>query len=233
MNAVDRAPYAIVTVHKAAQVCTRYNQPKYHDRAPTPSVLFPLHFTMLPLSPILDVPQEIFQKIALYAIDDSPLGPPRDLHSLLLTCKTFKEYLSPQNASELYSSVFGQQFDSLAPQCRLGHQVVRENTALELSRRFSALQFSKKPSFDDHSTLTETLWIAYLMAEDQDSSQKNIQQLVGAGFPAFLDSYLLDHLYDDSTTEKRDWPVMSEQNSLALALACYLASDSKYSAYSC
>lgn len=223
MKAVDRAPYA--TVHKAA--CTRYNQPKkYHDegRAPTPSVFFHLHFAMMVLSPILDMPQEILQKIALYAIDDSPLGPPRELHSLLLTCKTFEKYLSPQNASELYFSVFGQQFDSLAPQYRLGHQVARENTALELSRRFSALQVSKKPSFDDDS-LTEALWIAYLMVEDQDMSQKNIQQLVRAGFPAFLDSYLLDHLYDDG--EKKGWPVMSEQNSLALALAWYLASDSK------
>ena len=224
MKAVDRAPYA--TVHKAA--CTRYNQPKYHEKAPTPSVLFHLHFAMTVLSPILEIPQEILQKIALYTIDDSPLGPPRELHSLLLTCKTFKKYLSPQNASELYFSVFGQQFDSLAPQHRLGHQVVRENTALELSRRFSALQVSKMSSFDDHS-LTETLWIAYLMVEDQDASQKNIQQLVRAGFPAFLDSYLLDRLYDD----EKGWPVMSEQNSLALALAWYLASDSKQSAYSC
>jgi hypothetical protein len=215
--------------------CTRYNQPKYHDKkqAPIPSVLFHRHFPMMALSPILEIPQEILQKIALYAIDDSPLGPPRELHSLLLTCKTFKKYLSPQNASELYFSVFSQQFDSLAPQCRLGHQVVRENTALELSRRFSALQVSSKmPFFDDHS-LTETLWIAFLMVEDQDTSQKNIQQLVRAGFPTFLDSYLLDHLYEDGTADKRGWPVMSEQNSLALALAWYLASDSKCGAYSC
>lgn len=218
MNGVDRAPYA--TVHKAA--CTRYNQAKHYDeeRAPPPSVSFHLHFTMTVLSPILEVPQEILQKIALYAIDDSPLGPPRDLRSLLLTCKTFNKYLSPQNASELYVSAFDQQFDSLAPQCRLGHQVARENTALELSRRFSAFRISGKPSFDDHS-LTEALWIAYLMVEDQDT--RNIQQLVRAGFPAFLDSYLLNHLYDDGN----GWPVMSEQNSLALALAWYLASDSK------
>ena len=218
MNGVDRAPYA--TVHKAA--CTRYNQPKQYDedKTPSPSVSFHLHFTMTVFSPILEIPQEILQKIALYAIDDSPLGPPRELHSLLLTCKTFNKYLSPQNASELYISVFGQQFDSLAPQCRLGHQVVRENTALELSRRFSAFQISKNPSFDDHS-LTEALWIAYLMVEDQDT--RNIQQLVRAGFPAFLDSYLLNHLYDDGN----GWPVMSELNSLALALAWYLASDSE------
>ena len=220
MNAVDRAPYA--TVHKAA--CIGYNQPKYHDeeRALTPSVFFHLHFTMKVLSPILEIPQEILQKIALYAIEDSPLGPPRELHSLLLTCKTFNKYLSPQSASELYSSVFGQQFDSLAPQSRLGHQVARENTALELSRRFSALRILEKSSFDDQS-LTEALWIAYLMVEDQDMSRKNIQQLVRAGFPAFLDSYLLDHLYD----HENGWPVMSEQNSLALALAWYLASDSE------
>ena len=227
MNAVDRASVPYATIHKAA--CTRYNQPDYHDeeKDPTPSVLSHLHFTLMALSPILEIPQEILQKIALYAIDDSPLGPPRELHSLLLTCKTFQKSLSPQNASELYSSIFGQQFDPLVPQCRLGHQLVRENTALELSRRFSAFRVSKKPFFEDHS-LVEALWIAYLMVEDQDTSQKNIQQLVRAGFPEFLDSYLLDHLYDDGTPDNKGWPIMSEQNSLALALAWYLASDSKY-----
>ena len=177
------------------------------------------------LSIVLEIPQEILQKIALYAIHSSPLGPPKDLHSLLLTCKTFKRYLSPENASELHCSLFGQQFDALIPQCRLG-QLARENTALELSRRFSALQISKKASFDE-SSLTEALWIAYLMVEDQDTSQKNIQQLIRAGFPAFLDSYLLKHLYAHDTGEKRGWPVMSEQNSLALALAWNLASDSE------
>ena len=62
------------------------------------------------------------------------------------------------------------------------------------------------------------------MIMDQDTSQKNIQQLVRAGFPAFLDSYLLDHLYED---DENGWPVMSERNSLALTLAWYLASDSE------
>ncbi|KAF8816957.1 hypothetical protein BYT27DRAFT_7247846 [Phlegmacium glaucopus] len=178
-------------------------------------------------STILNIPQEILQRIAFYAIHGSPLGPPKELHSLLLTCKTFKNYLSPQNAGELHWSVFGQQFDALAPQCRLGQPVARENTALELSRRFSALHIFKTASFDDHS-LTEAFWIAYLMIEDQGTSQKNVQQLVRAGFPAFLDSYLLNHLYDGSA-ENNGWPVMTERNSLALALAWNLASHSSIS----
>lgn len=181
------------------------------------------------LSTVLEIPQEILQRIAFYAIHGAPLGPPKELHSLLLTCKTFKSYLSPQNASELHCSVFGQQFDALAPQCRLGQPMARENTALELSRRFSALQISKS-SFNDHS-LTEAFWIAYLMVEDQDTSRKNVQQLVRAGFPAFLDSYLLNHLYDGSA-ENNGWPVLTERNSLALALAWNLASDSEYGAHS-
>ena len=177
------------------------------------------------LTTVLEIPQEILQKIAFYAIHGSPLGPPRELHNLLLTCKTFNSCLSPQNASELYCSVFDQQFDALAPKYRLGQSVVRENTALELSRRFLALKIPKTTSFDDYS-LTEALWIAYLMVEDQDTSQKNIQQLVRAGFPAFLDSYLLNHLYDGAADNK-GWPVMTERNSLALALAWNLASDSE------
>lgn len=182
-------------------------------------------FATMTYSMVQEIPQEILQKIAFYAIHGSPLGPPKDLHSLLLTCKTFRTYLSPKNAGELHCSVFGQQFDALAPHHRLGQPVVRENIALELSRRFSALQIAKKTSFDDHS-LTEALWIAYLMVEDQDTSQKNVQQLIRAGFPAFLDSYLLNHLYDGSA-ENNGWPIMTEQNSLALALAWNLASDSE------
>lgn len=168
------------------------------------------------------IPQEILQRIAWYAVDGSPLGPPTELHSLLLTCKTFKNYLSPQNATELYCAVFAQKFDIQTPQRLLGRPVARKNIALELSRRFSALQISKQTSFEDHS-LTEALWIAYFMSEDQDASQKNMQQLIRAGFPEFLDSYLLDHLYDGS----KGWPMMSEPNCLALALAWNLASESE------
>ena len=219
MNAVDHTPYA--NVHKAT---CRYNQTKYlyHTEERASAVPSIIPFTTMTLSTLLEMPQEILQKIALYATDGSPLGPPAELHSLLLTCKTFKNYLSPQNASELYCSVFGQQFDALVPQCRLGQPVTRENIALELSRRFSALRISKKASLDEHS-LTEALWIAYFMVEDQDTSQKNVQQLVRAGFRDFLDSYLLNHLYDGSSS----WPVMSEQNSLALAVAWNLASESE------
>jgi len=172
---------------------------------------------------IIDIPQEILQKIAQYATLGSPLGPPQELYNCLLVCRTFRDCLSPQNAGELYSYIFAQKFDAVAPMYRLSPVVFRENAPLELRRRFFALKIFETRQLD-HSQLTEALWMAYLMVEDSDTSQKNVKQLLWAGLPAFLDLYLRRRLYERAG-ENDGWPVVTEQNSLALALSWTLASQ--------
>lgn len=181
--------------------------------------------TLAPFS-ILDFPQEILQHIVLCTVLDSPLGrPPKDLCSCLLTCRAFYNTLSPKNASEIYLFVFSQQFDKAGPVYRLGESVVREHASLEIRRRFRAIQVFQSRSVY-HPDLTEALWIAYLMVEDSDTSQKNIKQLLRAQLPSFLDCYLRDRLYEDGELNE-GFPVITEQNSLAIALSWTLASNSE------
>ncbi|PPQ95781.1 hypothetical protein CVT26_015921 [Gymnopilus dilepis] len=171
----------------------------------------------------LDVPSEVLRKIALFAVLASPLGAPKELRSLLLTCRAMSHHLSPPNAVRLYFVIFASKFDARGPLYRLGVDVVREHAALEMRRRFSAIQIFKRRQLDDPA-LTEALWIAYLMVEDSDTSQKNVKQLLSAGVPTFLDRYLRFNL-KDGPTDSKGWPVLTEQLSLAIALSWTLASQ--------
>jgi hypothetical protein len=177
--------------------------------------------------PIIDIPPEILQKIALYATLGSALGPPTELYNCLLTCRTFRDVLSPQNARELYFDIFAKRFDARGPIYRLGPSVVREHAALEMRRRFSAIRIFKRRVLD-HPELTEALWVAYLMVQDADTSQTNVKQLLFAGLPSFLDLYLRRRLYGGAA-ENGTWPTLTVKNSLAIALSWTLASQSKSS----
>ncbi|KDR78266.1 hypothetical protein GALMADRAFT_65132 [Galerina marginata CBS 339.88] len=172
---------------------------------------------------IADIPSEILQKIALFATVGSPLGPPKELLNLLLTCRTFRDCLSAENAGELYYVVFSSKFDARGPLYRLSPTVVREHAPLEMRRRFSAIKIFKRRLFD-HPRLTEALWVAYLMVEDSDTSQKNVKQLLSAGVPSFLDLLLRRRLYEGSA-DNQGWPIMNERISLAIALSWTLASQ--------
>jgi hypothetical protein len=195
---------------------------RWHYLFPAPLLL--LLFTM-PI-PIIDIPPEILQKIVLYATLGSPLGPPIELYNCLLTCRTFRDVLSPQNAGQLYFVVFAKKFDARGPIHRLGPSVVREHAALEMRRRFAALQIFKRRLLD-HPELTEALWIAYLMVEDSDTSQTNIKQLLHVCMPSFLSLYLRRRIYGGDSPEDGIWPTLTAENSLAIALSWTLASQSK------
>ncbi|KAF9484157.1 hypothetical protein BDN70DRAFT_903795 [Pholiota conissans] len=175
---------------------------------------------------ILRIPPEVLQKIALYANATlgswSEVGPPKELYNCLLTCRTFHVALSSDNASELYFLLFAQKFDIRGPIYRLGAPVVREHAPYEMRRRFQAIQIFKNRNLY-HPDLTEALWIAYLMVEDADTSQKNVRQLLRANLPTFLSQYLHLRLYEGAS-ENGGWPVMTEEISLAIALSWTLAS---------
>ena len=175
---------------------------------------------------IIDLPPEILQKIVLYATLGTPLGPPTELCNCLLTCRTFRDVLSPQNASELYFVVFARKFDARGPIYRLGPSVVREHAALEMQRRVWAIQIFKRRLLD-HPELTEALWIAYLMVEDSDTSQTNVKQLLRVCLPSFLTLYLRQRLYSGGSPKDGTWPTLTVETSLAIALSWTLASQSK------
>lgn len=171
---------------------------------------------------IFRVPPEVFHRIALFATLASPLGPPKELLNCMLVCRTFWERLLPRNSSQLYYVIFAQKFDVRGPIYRLTKDTIHEHAPLEMRRRFEAIYIFKKRMFD-HPGLTEALWIAYLMVEDSDTSQKNIKQLLRVGTLTFLDSYLRSRFYDGAE-DNLGWPIVDENMSLAIALAWTLAS---------
>uniref|UniRef100_A0A8H8CF89 F-box domain-containing protein n=1 Tax=Psilocybe cubensis TaxID=181762 RepID=A0A8H8CF89_PSICU len=171
---------------------------------------------------IFRAPPEVFHKIVFFATLASPLGPPKELLNCMLVCRIFWERLLPKNASQLYFLIFAQKFDARGPIYRLTKDVIHEHAPLEMRRRFEAIHIFKNRMFD-HPGLTEALWIAYLMVEDSDTSQKNIKQLLRVGTLTFLDSYLRSRLKDDAG-DNLGWPIVDENVSLAIALAWTLAS---------
>ncbi|KAF5329453.1 hypothetical protein D9619_009109 [Psilocybe cf. subviscida] len=203
---------------------------------------------------LLGLPSEVLQHIAFFTTLASLLGPPKELINCMLTCRTLYDVLAPKPGSELYHLIFAHKFDITAPQYRLGADIVREHAHEEMRRRFLAIQVFKSrvraqavqparlgngplhsggsdsPSMD----LMEALWIAYVMVEDADTSQKNVKQLLRAGLPAFLDRYLRERLYvaynsnsegAAASDDQKPWPVIDETTSLAIALAWTLASQ--------
>ncbi|TFK36577.1 hypothetical protein BDQ12DRAFT_686654 [Crucibulum laeve] len=167
-----------------------------------------------------NTPPEIVQKIVLYATAGH-LGPPKALHSMLLTCRTSYALLS-KDSGEFYLNLFRQQFDTIAPGYRLGRLALREQAKLELNRRFKVLKLFRSKDISS-PFLEEAFWIAYLMIEDSGTSQSNIKQLLHSGVLVFLDRFLRERLYEGSEGNN-GWPLMNELNSLALALSWLLSS---------
>ncbi|RDB17638.1 hypothetical protein Hypma_001087 [Hypsizygus marmoreus] len=167
------------------------------------------------LASLFNASPEVFDRIVLFTIADTPLGPPRALLSLSLICRASHRLLS-RGSSKLHVSIFAQKFDVKAPLARLGLSVFQHNAPLELRRRFSALKVFRGGDVNDPS-LTEAFWVAYQMFEDSDTSQKNFKQLLCAGLLQFLNVFLRECLYQGSE-ENHGWPLPNERNSLAVAL---------------
>lgn len=160
-----------------------------------------------------DAPAEILQRIILFAVSDSLVGPPRELAPFSLLCRTSYRALA-LHSPNLYASIFSQKFDSQIPAHHLGNSVVHVNARAELQKRFTVLKCFKQDRWED-LPLNEALWTVYLMLTSADSGQKNIKQLSWAGLPKFIDSYVRGALRADAN---KKWPVGDETMSLALAV---------------
>ena len=162
---------------------------------------------------LLEMPTEVLKRVALYAIGDNEPGPPKELYSLLLTSKS----LLKLSTEEFYYHVLFAKFEMQSPLRRLGESVLKQQATAELRRRFEMLKKMRSGSITDDS-VTEVLWVAYTMLEDVGLGTKNLRQLIWANLPDFLDDYLRNRLYEGCETNG-GWPLLSESNSLAIALS--------------
>jgi len=126
------------------------------------------------------IPVEVLEKVVLALVDETLLGPPTNLPSLLRVSKTIHAKISITANPSLYSRIFARKFDGQPTVRRLGdtfkYASKREN---ELVKRFKSLKrfkFMSCRQFFTVSTAHDDLCVAYLLFLENDG--QNYQQLV-------------------------------------------------------
>jgi hypothetical protein len=190
-----------------------------------------------------DIPHEVLEHIAFFAVRDPFLGPPSTIIPLLSTCRAINASLSITTNYHLYAQIFTYKFD-LAPAIRrLGSQATSSiGLSIELRRRCFYLKRIKRrldarvassattgvvehdPETDDPNILRSTLWSAYLMMLENDG--KNERQLREY---AQIDTWLRQYWFDDfgaslakSAIGLGQWPSNTQESALAMWLFWFL-----------
>lgn len=173
----------------------------------------------------LELPHETLEEILLATTEQSALGPPSILHSLLLTCRDLYHTLTFDVHPTFYARIFTQKFDLVAPHRRLSiFELLPNHLKDELRTHCTALQTFRKvladASYDDPQLL-DAFRTAYLMLLGDDG--KNLAQLTWAGLPALVQDFLRHRLFSN-THENHGWPQENATNILAVALFWLLTS---------
>ncbi|KAI0031790.1 hypothetical protein K488DRAFT_51318 [Vararia minispora EC-137] len=135
------------------------------------------------------VPSEVMEQIAFYAVQQTQIGPPSDLLSLLLVNRRLESTLSIRATPHLYSRIFALKFDHMSHIRRLGSDRTKvRHLAEELRRRFTVLRRIRDglgcllgdgqvPSEEDIAVLHEILWTAYvMMLESDDINERQLRE---------------------------------------------------------
>ena len=176
----------------------------------------------VPPSSMETLPAEVIEKVVLALVNESLLGPPADLPSLLRVSKAIHAKISVMANPSLYSSIFSRKFDDQPTVRRLGetfrHASKRAN---ELVKRFKSLKRFKSMScrqFFTASTARDDLWVAYLLFLENDG--QNYQQLVNyAGVDLFAASFVQQGgPFHDGVDVNGGWKIDNEVNALVVWL---------------
>ena len=173
-------------------------------------------------SSLCTLPAYVLEDIAVYTLD--PLGPPKELLSLLLTCRSLYNALS---LPHLYAQIFRFKFDWTSAKRRIGNRAnYPSNLAQQLKVYCRTLQAVR--SGDIHAaTLLDTLWNAFFMMIENDG--RNAAQLLNyAGLKAFAKRLVFERLWEDM---RYGWPVQKAANSLALWLYWFSTDAGEYCSY--
>lgn len=128
------------------------------------------------LSPLESLPLNVFSSIALYAAENSFLGPPVDLLALSLTSRTLRNTLALSTNTHFWGQLFEFKFDKAAVSRRLGDRWTTSGClAQEANKRYAAMSRIRRGIVvGEHHK--DDLWTAYLMMLESDG--KNERQLI-------------------------------------------------------
>lgn len=168
----------------------------------------------------------ILDDIAFYLAVDPFLGPPVNLFSLLLTCRTLYNHSSIANNSALYARIFRYKFDCEAIERRLSSRWTSAPClARELRSRFIALKHIKHGN-PSHRPDREALWKAYLMLLEDDGN--NARQLFGwANLPDWVLGAIALRSLPSSTSTSHSIPHISDPEGMSLAVWLLWMASSK------
>lgn len=182
---------------------------------PTPSSLT-LHSPPPPsmhprASPLLTIPPEILERIALHLALLHPLGPPVDLIALLCTCKHVHNTLAFHRSNDLYAKIFRGMFDVDAARRRLSRRTLQSRfLASQLKTYCIALQRIRRGDIfaQDVESLLRT---AFILLTENDG--KNRAQLEWANTYTFVNSFVRHRLWQDCVN---GWPRDTPLHALVL-----------------
>ncbi|SJX60285.1 uncharacterized protein SRS1_11599 [Sporisorium reilianum f. sp. reilianum] len=166
--------------------------------------------------------------------------PPTDLHALQLVCRRLYSLLSLESNPRLYARVFHSKFDTAAIGRRFGKSALTShNLAKELRRRCILLRRMRRcvataevhsndggALFEDDESITEMLWLAYLMMLENDGL--NYEQLCWAQLHSFLALHHASEMLDGAV--QAGYPSDAVHKALALHLI-YLLTDPEQLAF--
>lgn len=182
----------------------------------------------VPLESLVGYYPSIVDDIAFYLAVDPFLGPPTNLLSLLLTCRTLYNHLSITNNSALYARIFRHKFDCAAIERRLSSRWTSSLClARELRSRFLALRHIKvKHGNPSLRSDREALWRAYLMLLENDGC--NTRQLFEwAGLSDWVLAAVALRSFPSSTNTVHSTPHLSDPEGLSLAVWLLWMASSK------
>ncbi|THU83391.1 hypothetical protein K435DRAFT_844066 [Dendrothele bispora CBS 962.96] len=122
------------------------------------------------------LPGELWERISFHSLacEDSFLGPPSGICSILLTCRWLYQCLSMQNNPGFYTRLFRFKFDYDAPLRRLGTQwLTTRHFSAELKKRMETL---KRVRRREEPYSVQDLWTCFLMMSENDG--RNERQLI-------------------------------------------------------
>lgn len=165
---------------------------------------------------------------------------PTDLHALQLVCRRLHSLLSLESNPRLYARVFRSKFDTAAIGRRFGKSALTShNLANELRRRCILLKRIRRCVItavqlldtgaslsEDESSITEMLWLAYLMMLENDGL--NYEQLCWAQLHSFLALHHATVMLDSAVSS--GYPSDAVHKALALHLV-YLLTDPEQLAF--
>ncbi|RDX46801.1 hypothetical protein OH76DRAFT_1442743 [Lentinus brumalis] len=160
------------------------------------------------------LPPDVILAVAFHLATVEPLGPPRHLPALLLTCRYIADILDTHRKA-LYARIFRATYDTGAALRRLGHTTLTNSAlAFQLVKQTRALKRLRHGSLDSDNLLSD-LWTAYLMFLENDG--RNYRHLIHyARVDSLVDRFMETRLWARRMHAGTGWPLDITPNALVV-----------------